>query len=109
MLAMVFGFVPFIIMIADAAFPETETIIRTRGCFKHSCLSRGLFEQFSPGGRIISLMRNSWSKHLSMTYNQKYEYVLRVTWIGYEFFGTLALGIYLLKVSLVKLKQITDC
>ena len=42
-------------------------------------------------------MRNSWSQHLSLTYNQKYEYVLRVTWIGYEFFGTLALGIYLLK------------
>ena len=31
MLAMVFGFVPFIIMIADAAFPEKESIIRTRG------------------------------------------------------------------------------
>ena len=46
-------------------------------------------------------MRNSWSQHLSLTYNQKYEYVLRVTWVGYEFFGTLALGIYLLKVILV--------
>ena len=43
------------------------------------------------------MLRNSWSRHLSLTYNQKYEYVLRVTWIGYEFFGTLALGIYLLK------------
>ena len=46
-------------------------------------------------------MKNSWSGHLSLTYNQKYKYVLRVTWVGYEFFGTLALGIYLLKVILV--------
>ena len=53
------------------------------------------------GGKIISLVRNSWSRHLSLTYNQKYEYVLRVTWVGYEFFGTLALGIYLLQVILV--------
>ena len=45
------------------------------------------------------MLRNSWSRHLSLTYNQKYEYVLRVTWVGYEFFGTLALGIYLLKVN----------
>ena len=37
MLAMVFGFVPFIIMIADAAFPETEAIIRTRGWLLYSC------------------------------------------------------------------------
>ena len=36
MLAMVFGFVPFIIMIADAAFPETEAIIRTRGWLLYS-------------------------------------------------------------------------
>ena len=31
MLAMVLGFVPFIIMIADAAFPEIETVIITKG------------------------------------------------------------------------------
>ena len=42
-----------------------------------------------------------------MTYNQKYKYVLRVTWVGYEFFGTLALGIYLLKVILVLSRQTT--
>ena len=34
-----------------------------------------------------------------MTYNQKYDYVLRLTWVGYEFFGTLALGIYLIQVT----------
>ena len=31
MFAMVLGFVPFGIMIADAAFPETETVIITKG------------------------------------------------------------------------------
>ena len=52
---------------------------------------------------MINVLRNSWSRHLSMTYNQKYEYVLRVTWVGYEFFGTLALGIYLIQVPNVVL------
>ena len=101
MFAMVLGFVPFIIMVSDAAFPETETIIRTGGCRNVLTCTGNSLISFSAGGKIISLLRNSWSRHLSLTYNQKYEYVLRVTWVGYEFFGTLALGIYLLKVILV--------
>ena len=44
------------------------------------------------------IMKNSWSKHFSLTYNEKYEFVLRGTWIGYQFFATLSLVIYLLKV-----------
>ena len=47
MLAMVFGFVPFIIMIADAAFPETEAIIRTRGWLLYSCQRWEAFDLIS--------------------------------------------------------------
>ena len=40
---MVLGFVPFIIMISDAAFPETETIIRTGGsCCVLTCAGNSL-------------------------------------------------------------------
>ena len=53
------------------------------------------------GGKLMLVLRNSWSRHLSVTYNEKYEYVLRVTWVGYQFFGTLALAIYLIQVSLL--------
>ena len=49
------------------------------------------------------IMKNSWSKHFSLTYNEKYEFVLRGTWIGYQFFATLSLVIYLLKVKNVKI------
>ena len=31
MFAMVMGIVPFVILIADAAFPERETVVSTRG------------------------------------------------------------------------------
>ena len=31
MFAMVLGIVPFVILIADAAFPERETLVSTRG------------------------------------------------------------------------------
>ena len=51
------------------------------------------------------IMKNSWSKHFSLTYNEKYEFVLRGTWIGYQFFATLSLVIYLLKVHNDKLKE----
>ena len=42
-------------------------------------------------------MRNSWTQHISLTYNQKYSFTLRSTWLCYESFGTIALGIYLFK------------
>ena len=69
-------------------------------------------------GKLITILKNSWSKHLSLTYNEKYEYgkkpyfssnvlsvqtililVMRVTWNGYLFFGTLSLAIYLIQVK----------
>ncbi len=65
-------------------------------------------------GKVRRILKNSWSKHLSLTYNEKYEYgedtiyfifshalsnfvVMRVTWTGYEFFGTLSLAVYLIQ------------
>ena len=42
-------------------------------------------------------MRNSWTQHISLTYNQRYSFTLRSTWLCYESFGTIALGIYLFK------------
>ena len=59
----------------------------------------------TPGGKLMLVLRNSWSRHLSVTYNEKYEYVLRVTWVGYQFFGTLALAIYLIQVSQIFERQ----
>ena len=41
------------------------------------------------------IQRNSWTKHVSLSWNLKYNFTLRATWLCYESFGTLALGIYL--------------
>ena len=73
------GFVPFGITIADAAFPEQEQYVA------------GL------NGRIIKITKNSWVKHFSFSYNERYNFLIRMTWVGYSFFATVALGIALMK------------
>ena len=80
LLAMVLGFIPFVIIMADAAFPEKEVFVYANG-------------------EVTKKLKNSWSKHLSISYNERYNFVLRVTWNGYLFFSTIALGISLLQVS----------
>ena len=77
------GFVPFGITIADAAFPELE---------KHVA---GL------NGRITKITKNSWVKHLSFSYNERYNFLIRMTWVAYSFFATIALGIALMKGMLL--------
>ena len=73
------GFVPFGFIIADAAFPEKEQYVA------------GL------NGRIIKITKNSWVKHFSYSYNERYNFLIRMTWVGYSFFATVALGIALMK------------
>ena len=73
------GFIPFGITIADAAFPEQEQYVA------------GL------NGRIIKITKNSWVKHVSFSYNERYNYLIRMTWSGYSLFATIALGIALMK------------
>ena len=73
------GFIPFGITIADAAFPEQEQYVA------------GL------NGRITKIRKNSWVKHLSFSYNERYNFLIRMTWAGYSFFATIALSIALMK------------
>ena len=73
------GFIPFGITIADAAFPEQEQYV-------------GVFN-----GRITKIRKNSWLKHLSFSYNERYNFLIRMTWAGYSFFATIALSIALMK------------
>ena len=73
------GFVPFGITIADAAFPEQEQHVV------------GL------NGRITKIKKNSWVKHLSFSYNERYNFLIRMTWVAYSFFATVALAIALMK------------
>ena len=77
------GFVPFGITIADAAFPEHEQHVA------------GL------NGRITKITKNSWVKHLSFSYNERYNFLIRMTWVAYSFFATIALGIALMKGMLL--------
>ena len=75
---MVLGFVPFIIVMADAAFPiKSVTVVAN--------------------GKIATINRNSWTKDLSISYNQRYNFVARITWKGWSAFSTSALCITLLK------------
>lgn len=71
--AMVLGFVPYIIPRADAMFPEYEEYVKLNN------------------GKIIKMKKNSWQNHMSLTHNQRYNLVMRVTWAGYSFFATVAL------------------
>ena len=77
------GFVPFGITIADAAFPEHEQHVA------------GL------NGRITKITKNSWVKHVSFSYNERYNFLIRMTWVAYSFFATIALGIALMKGMLL--------
>ena len=54
-------------------------------------------------GRITKITKNSWVKHLSFSYNERYNFLIRMTWAGYSFFATIALSIALMKGMLVTL------
>ena len=75
--AMVLGFVPFAITIADAVY--VEKAVKVKGL----------------KAKIFTLRKNSWTKHLSLSYNERYNLVLRMTGAGYTFFSTVALVIQL--------------
>ena len=76
---MVLTFIPFAIIIADATFPEK--VVKVKGL----------------KGTIQTVHKNSWNKHLSLTFNQRYDLVVRMTAEGYAFFATVALVITLLQ------------
>ena len=78
--AMVVGFVPFVIVMADAAFPVKPMILVANG-------------------KVVKINRNSWTEDISISYNQRYNFVARVTWKGWSCFSTLALCIALFKGS----------
>ena len=79
MSAMVLGFIPFNITIADAVYPEKVAKIKDLN------------------GTVHTIQKNSWTKHLSLTYNQRYNLMVRMTAAGYMFFATVALVITLVK------------
>ena len=79
LVAMVMGFIPFAITIADAVYPEKEVNV------------------IGLQGEIFTVHKNSWTKHLSLSYNERYNLVLRMTAAGYSFFATVALVITLLR------------
>ena len=76
--AMVLAFVPYCIVIADAAFPVKPMNVVANG-------------------KIIKINRNSWTGDLSMSYNQRYNFVARITLKGWTAFSTVALCIPLFK------------
>ena len=76
--AMVLGFIPFLIVIADAAFPIKPKIIVANG-------------------KVGKINRNSWTEDISISYNQRYNFVARTTLKGWTAFSTLALCIALFK------------
>ena len=78
--AMVLGFIPFCIIIADAAFPIKSINV-------------------AANGKKIQVNRNSWTGDISISYNQRYNFVARITWKGWVAFSTVALCIPLFKGS----------
>ena len=82
---MAVGFIPFGIIFADAAFPEEEQQVAG---FK---------------GKIRKITKNSWVKHASFYYNERYNFLIRMTWSGFTLLSTIALSIALMKGMLVTL------
>ena len=66
-------------LLADAAFPE-----------KQQCV-------IILKGKSKKIRKNSWFQHLSLSYNERWNLVMRMTWTGYSFFATMALSVALLK------------
>ena len=79
LVAMVLGFVPFELTVADAMFPQKEVRIK------------------SLKGKTSITQKNSWKRHFSTTYNERYKHVVNVLKAGFNFFATLALVIVLFK------------
>ena len=52
--------------------------------------------KITPNG-IVNIKENTYTKHLSFSYNRRYNFVLRWTWDGYKFFSTVALILYLIQ------------
>ena len=77
-IAMVLATVPFCIVMADAAFPTRK-------------------EKVIANNHITTINRNSWTEDFSLTYNERYNFVARITWKAWMAFSTVALGIELLK------------
>ena len=80
--AMVLGFGPFLIVMADAAFPVKPMVVVANG-------------------KMTRINRNSWTEDMSLSYNQRYNFVARMTLRGWTAFSTLALCIALFKGSTV--------
>ena len=77
--SMVLSFIPFAIITSDAVYPEKVVKVKDLK------------------GTIRTIQKNSWTKHLSLTYNQRYNLMVRMTAAGYMFFATVALVITLVK------------
>ena len=73
---------PFGIIIADAAFPEQEQYV------------------IGLRGEIRKIDKNSWIKHFSISNNERYNFLIRMTWSAFSFFSTVALSIQLIKGKL---------
>ena len=59
--AMVLGFIPFGITMGDAIYPQREVKV------------------MDTKGQIATIQKNSWTKHLSLSHNERYNFVLRMT------------------------------
>ena len=83
LIVMVLGFTPFGITIADAAYPEKVKFISDKN------------------GGTMKCYKNSWTKHFSLSSNERYNFVARQTWAGYSLFATIALAMSLLQGNLL--------
>ena len=75
----ILGFIPFEITMVDAIFPEKQQYI------------------IDLNGKPKMICKNSWIRHFSLSYNERYNLVMRMLWCAYSFFATIALSIALMK------------
>ena len=73
------SFIPFCVMCADAMFPDKEVLVKGLGR-KPANQEISVFQSrvrncvLILDGKIRKIQKNSWSKHLNLTYNRKYFY-----------------------------------
>ena len=74
----ILAFAPFLSMVADSTYPVKK--IWVKGKCKFYCYNTidillcFILKMFFLAGKIYQVLKNSWTEHLSITFNEKYEF-----------------------------------
>ena len=69
----ILAFAPFCSMTADSTFPQKKIWVKGKCKLLVKYIKHFFMFQFL-AGKIFQILKNSWTKHFSLTFNEKYEF-----------------------------------